>query len=54
MLFRIKRELPILHLVYNDGQTAGGSWITGNFDVGDMEKLDKNLIILSGNALIST
>ena len=40
-------------LVYNDKQTAGGSWITGNFDVGDMEKLDKNLIILSGNALIS-
>ena len=40
-------------LVYNDGRTAGGSWITGNFDVGDMEKLDKNLIILSGNALIS-
>ena len=40
-------------LVYNDKQTAGGSWITGNFDVGDMEKLDENKIILSGNALIA-
>ncbi|UOO82470.1 DUF637 domain-containing protein [Uruburuella testudinis] len=40
-------------LVYNDGSTAGGSWITGRFDVGDMEKLDANKIVLTGNALIA-
>ena len=40
-------------LVYNDKLTAGGSWITGRFDVADMEKLDANKIILSGNALIA-
>ena len=32
-------------LVYNDKLTAGGSWITGRFDVADMEKLDANKII---------
>jgi large exoprotein involved in heme utilization and adhesion len=40
-------------LVYNDGETAGGNWITGRFDVSDMEKLDTNKVILSGNALIA-
>ena len=40
-------------LVYNDKLTAGGSWITGRFDVADMEKLDANKMILSGNALIA-
>lgn len=40
-------------LVYNDDRTDGGNWITGNFDVGDMDKLDENSIALSGNALIA-
>ena len=42
-----------IKLVYNDPKTSGGSWVTGNFDVGDMEKLDHNKIILSGNVLIA-
>ncbi|WP_156786960.1 hypothetical protein [Neisseria shayeganii] len=40
-------------LGFNDEKTAGGNWITGNFDVGDMEKLDRNSIVLSGNVLIA-
>ena len=40
-------------LVYDDKTVRGGSWITGRFDVGDMEKLDTNKIVLSGNVLIA-
>nr|WP_275415112.1 VENN motif pre-toxin domain-containing protein [Snodgrassella communis] len=40
-------------LVYDDDQVAGGSWKYNKFDVADMEKLDKNHIILSGNVLIA-
>ncbi|PCL19814.1 hypothetical protein CPT77_11085 [Snodgrassella alvi] len=39
--------------VYDDDQVAGGSWKYNKFDVADMEKLDKNKIILSGNALLA-
>ena len=42
-----------IRLVYDDPKTAGGSWITGNFDVSDMEKFDRNGIIYSGNTLIA-
>jgi hypothetical protein len=38
--------------VYDDDQVSGGSWKYNKFDVADMEKLDKNHIILSGNMLI--
>ncbi|WP_180296881.1 VENN motif pre-toxin domain-containing protein, partial [Snodgrassella communis] len=40
-------------LVYDDDKVAGGSWKYNKFDVADMEKLDKNHIILSGNVLIA-
>jgi hypothetical protein len=40
-------------LVYDDDQVSGGSWKYNKFDVADMEKLDKNHIILSGNVLIA-
>ena len=40
-------------LVSNDGTVMGGSWLTGRFDVGDMEKLDAASIVLSGNVLIA-
>jgi hypothetical protein len=39
--------------VYDDNLIDGGSWITGDFDVGDMEKLDKSGIIMNGNTLIA-
>ncbi|PIT52087.1 hypothetical protein BHC44_07510 [Snodgrassella alvi] len=40
-------------LVYDDDKVAGGSWKYNKFNVADMEKLDKNHIILSGNVLIA-
>ena len=48
-----RRGSANITLVLNDEKTAGGSWITGNFDVGDMEKLDNHSIVLSGNVLIA-
>ena len=39
--------------VYDDDRVSGGSWKYNKFDVADMEKLDKNHIILSGNMLIA-
>ena len=39
--------------VYDDDQVTGGSWKYNKFDVADMEKLDNNKIILSGNVLIT-
>ncbi|MCO6527160.1 hypothetical protein, partial [Snodgrassella sp.] len=39
--------------VYDDDRVSGGSWKYNKFDVADMEKLDKNHIILSGNVLIA-
>lgn len=40
-------------LVYDDNLVAGGSWVYNKFDVSDMEKLDKNNIVLPGNVLIT-
>nr|WP_239373798.1 VENN motif pre-toxin domain-containing protein [Snodgrassella gandavensis] len=39
--------------IYDNNLVDGGSWVTGQFDVGDMEKLDKSGIIMNGNTLIA-
>ncbi|PIT23114.1 hypothetical protein BGI35_01795 [Snodgrassella communis] len=39
--------------IYDNNLIDGGSWVTGQFDVGDMEKLDKSGIVMNGNTLIA-